>query len=139
VGSGLSPQQLANVSGGNAGATPINGARLLAPSGMYFSDRTNPSPMAIPIDYLNVPPGSHPGSQFLTPMPGYFGVATDGTPMAVDGPGGPNQPLLTAAQLAPLIQAAGWQPGQPIELFSCFTGAPNPNGGPDLLNNWPTH
>jgi hypothetical protein len=133
--SGLSAQQLANLSGGNAGSAPINDATLLTPTGMYFSDGTNPSPMAAQIDYLNVPPASHPGSPNLTPMPGYFAVATDGNPVSVLGPGGPTQPQLTAYQLGQLIQAAGWQPGQPIQLFSCFTGAPNPNGGNDFAQN----
>ena len=97
---GLSPQGLVSAVIAGAGTAPINGATLLAPTGMWFSEGAGPEAMAVPVDDLNLPGFSHPGSQNLTAFNGFFGVAADGNPTSIIGPNGAS---IDAAQLAVLI------------------------------------
>ncbi len=129
AGSGLNSGQLAAANSAGAGTAPVDSATLLAPTGLWFSNGDGVEPMSVPINDLLLPNFYHAGAQFLTADPGYFGVAGDGNPTTIIGPNGTQ---LDANQLATLIQGAGWQPGQPIQLFGCFTGAPTLNGGPDI-------
>ena len=69
---GLSPQGLVSAVIAGAGTAPINGATLLAPTGMWFSEGAGPEAMAVPVDDLNLPGFSHPGSQNLTAFNGFF-------------------------------------------------------------------
>jgi len=125
---GLSPAALYLDTEG-AGTAPINSGTLGAPGALWFSDGVGPVPMALPINDLTLPAFFHPGADLLTAAPGYFGVAGDGSPTAIIGPNGT---VINADQLAALIRSNGWQPGQPIQLFSCNTGAPTENGDQNI-------
>jgi hypothetical protein len=84
------------------------------------------SALALPINNLTLPQYPHPGAEKLTADPGFFGIGGDGNPFSIMGKDG--KLITDVATLADLAIQAGWQPGQPVQLFACFTGAPLPDG-----------